>query len=121
MMEFLSFGLWGGLALLIKFWLLIIFTDFILDESRKAIDREDSKSSIYFNAFLKCLGVSFVLSLIYLAYDGYYCTGQDMYGCYEKEYDDDFVPRTIDQTLEYFATLLTVTVAASYYRLNKII
>lgn len=121
MMEFLSFGLWGGLALLIKFWLLIIFTDFILDESRKAIDREDSKSSIYFNAFLKCLGVSFVLSLIYLAYDGSYCTGQDMYGCYEKEYDDDFVPRTIDQTLEYFATLLTVTVAASYYRLNKII
>ena len=121
MMEFLSFGLWGGLALLIKFWLLIIFTDFILDESRKAIDREDSKSSIYFNAFLKCLGVSFVLSLIYLAYDGSYCTGQDMYGCYEKEYDDDFVPRTIDQTLEHFATLLTVTVAASFYRLNKII
>ena len=28
---------------------------------------------------------------------------------------------TPQQTLEHFATLLTVTVAASYYRLNKII
>ena len=46
MMEFLSFGLWGVLALLIKFWLPIIFTDFILDESRKAIDREDSKELV---------------------------------------------------------------------------
>lgn len=120
-MESLSFGLWGGLDLLIKFWLLIFFTDYILEESEKAIDRDESKSSIYFNAFLKCLGASFVLSLIYFAYDGSYCTGQDMYGCYEKEYDDDFEPRTIDQTLKHFATILTVTVATSYYRLNKIV
>ena len=42
-----------------------------------------------------------------------------MYGCYEYEYDEDFVPRTSNQAFEYLGIILTVSVIASYYRLSK--
>ena len=44
-----------------------------------------------------------------------------MYGCYDWDYDDDFVPRTIDNAAKYFGTLISVTLAGSIYKLNKFI
>ena len=118
--NFLS-GIFVGALFLIKIWFLIFWVEYVEQEARKELDKEVSKNKIHFNAFKRCLTASLILTFIYYGYDGYYCTEQDMCGCYDWDYDDDFVPRTIDNAAKYFGTLLSVTLAGSIYKLNKFI
>ena len=118
--NFLS-GIFVGALFLIKIWFLIFWVEYVEQEARKELDKEVSKNKIHFNAFKRCLTASLILTFIYYGYDRYYCTEQDMYGCYDWDYDDDFVPRTIDNAAKYLGTLLSVTLAGSIYKLNKFI
>ena len=111
-------GILIGLFFMAKFGLVNLWLNYIEEEAIK--EREKfSKNKITLNALKRCLVLSIILTGIFYSADGSYCVGQDMYGCYEYEYDEDFVPRTTNQAFEYFGIILTVSVIASYYRLSK--
>ena len=54
-----------------------------------------------------------VMGLAHFGSDGSYCVNQDMYGCYEYEYDDNFVPSTFDQSLMFTMILYPKLLIAS--------
>ena len=111
-------GIILGLIFMAKFGLVNFWINYIEEEAVKEKEKF-SKNRISLNALKRCLVLSVVLTGIFYSADGSYCVGQDMYGCYEYEYDDDFVPATANQAYEYFGIILTVSVVASYYRLSK--
>jgi|TARA_B110000483_G_C18036506_1_gene480863 hypothetical protein len=111
-------GIIIGLIFMAKFGLVNLWLNYIEEQAEK--ERKDiSKNKIVLNALKRCFILSIVLTGIFYSSDGSYCVSQDMYGCYEYEYDDDFVPRTGNQAFEYFGIILTVSLVASYYRLSK--
>ena len=118
--NFLS-GLFIAGLFLVKVWLLVVWVNYVGEEAQKEYNKEVSKNKIYFNAFKKCIAASVILTFIYYTYDGYYCTDQDMYGCYDYDYDENFVPRTINNAVTYFGTLIATTFAGTCYKLNKFI
>ena len=115
--EFIN-GSLLGLLFLIKYALLNFWTNYIADDIAKQKDIQ-KKNKLIMSVFLKCLGLSTFLTFAYYSSDGSYCVSQDMYGCTEKEYNDNFVPKTIKQAFEFFGIILTVTTVATYYRLKS--
>ena len=107
-----------GILFLIKYALLNFWTNFIAEDISKQKDTQ-KKNRLIIIVFLKCLALSAILSFMYYSSDGSYCVSQDMYGCNEVEYNDDFVPRTLEQAFEFFGIILTVTTVATYYKLRS--
>ena len=114
-------GVFSGIIFMIKVGVLYFFTEYLRDKAKEKLDNNRSKIQIWISSFFYCLTLSFVLSAIYFSNDGSYCISQDMYGCSEKDYDPNFKPATGIQTLNYFGTVLSITVIAVYFRLKSIL
>jgi len=67
----------------------------------------------YWRTFFYTTVSVLVLGLAHFSSDGSYCVSQDMYGCYEYEYDDNFVPSTFDQSLMFTMILYPKLLIAS--------
>ena len=67
----------------------------------------------YWRTFFYTTVGAVVMGLAHFGSDGSYCVSQDMYGCYEYEYDDNFVPSTFDQSLMFTMILYPKLLIAS--------
>ena len=117
----IGIGVFSGIIFMIKVGALYFFTEYLRDKAKEKLDNNKSTKQIWISSFFYCLALSFVLSAIYFSNDGSYCISQDMYGCSEKDYDPNFKPATGIQTLNYFGTVLSITVIAVYFRLRSIL
>ena len=72
-----------------------------------------NRLTTYGKTFLYTTVCTTFIGLAIYSSDGSYCVSQDMYGCHEYEYDDDFVPRTFDQSLIFTLILYPKLLIAS--------
>ena len=72
-----------------------------------------NRISTYWKTFLYTTVCTAIIGGAHFGSDGSYCVSQDMYGCYEYEYDDNFVPSTFDQSLMFTMILYPKLLIAS--------
>lgn len=121
-MDYLSLiysGLSSSLVFLIKFGICYWIYKHIRETSNK-LAREDTPTlKIYSKVLWGCLIAALVLAGIQFADDGSYCTSQDMYGCYEYEYDEEFVPMPFEEAFKLLFTYVGVLFVIAYYAVKQ--
>lgn len=79
---------------------------------------KSKRYKIYLKTFLYTTGGCILLSFLYLGSDGSTCVSGDMYGCDEYSYNEEFVPRTLNDAIRYFINLyykiIPLTMAGVY-------
>ena len=121
-MDYLSLiysGLSSSIVFLIKFGICYWIYKYIRETSNK-LAREDTPTlKIYSKVLWGCLIAALVLAGIQFADDGSYCTSQDMYGCYEYEYDEEFVPMPFEEAFKLLFTYVGVLFVIAYYAVKQ--
>ena len=121
-MDYLSLiysGLSSSLIFLIKFGICYWIYKYIRETSNKLAIEDTPILKIYLKVIWGCLIAALVLAGMQFADDGSYCTSQDMYGCYEYEYDDEFVPMPIEEAFKLLFTYVGVLFVIAYYAVKQ--
>ena len=121
-MDYLSLiysGLSSSIVFLIKFGICYWIYKYIRETSNKLAREDTTTLKIYLKVLRVCLIAALLLAGIQFADDGSYCTSQDMYGCYEYEYDDEFVPMPFEEVFKVFFTYVGVLFVIAYYAVKQ--